>query len=605
MKNIILISIALPLLALSSITNADDIADVEVVENRITWNGETTGWVQVQDTDSWQTVSNCEGIIDHCDIPGDWESENYNFAITDHNSFDPTTGRPVRTIVTVNLEGCEALYTAPQLSCDATTAVSIESATVNGDALEVVLNNPDGVKIDAHLSLSPQPANDGAFENGLGDTVNIGAVESFTFGTLPIGQYNAYLRVRYTYNDFADNDTTIADGRFVDLTVNVDIHAPDTNVPTVSITSAVVNGNALDVVLSNPSGAKIDAHLSSNPQPAADGSYGNDLGDTVSIGAVNEFTFGSLPAGQYNAYLRVRYSVNDFSDNSTTIADGRYADYTVTVDSSEPDGYVSFLDVSGPIRPMGTISNDDLDDMVNPLNVYWRDSDVNTSGLSTQNRSGRRALQVRVNPTPSDNSGTDRFAAGMDLRGFSEKEMWLSQYILHPSGHDFKDRGKVGVGLFVGDATSSGGNPKSNGGSVRVTWRVYNGVGNWGLYLYTADQPANTYGLELYDLNGNSTKGELPYNRGNLSPISTEVWVHHETRVVLNTAHERSDGILQHWIDGVLVKDLDNVRWLTSGNLKFLAATAGNFYGGSNRFPGEFSPNGPQDIFLADWELKR
>lgn len=285
---------------------------------------------------------------------------------------------------------------------------------------------------------------------------------------------------------------------------------------------------------------------------------------------------------------------------------GTYQTAIETIENSsiDIDGFTSFLNVDGPDRARGSISNSILNSMVAPLSVYWADSAVNSSGLSTLTRSGKRALQVHVNPTPSGSSGSSRFAAGMDLRSFTEDEMWLSQYILHPAAHDFKDRGKVGVGLFMGDATASGGQPKSNGASVRIIWRVYNGQPAWGLYIYRGDQSAGTYGLELYDLDGSRTTDEAPYNQGSFNIIPTEQWTHHVSRVKLASSLTANDGVLQHWIDGVLVKDLDNVRWLTSGNNKFLSATAGNWYGGNQNY-GDFAPNGPQDFFLADWKLKR
>jgi len=79
--------------------------------------------------------------------------------------------------------------------------------------------------------------------------------------------------------------------------------------------------------LDAPANRKFDIHGSSTPQTTSE-VFSNNLFDSSSIGTAKSYEH-PVPTNGDTIYLRIRYSDNNWTDTSTTIADGRYVDYTL------------------------------------------------------------------------------------------------------------------------------------------------------------------------------------------------------------------------------------------------------------------------------------
>lgn len=119
--------------------------------------------------------------------------------------------------------------------------------------------------------------------------------------------------------------------------------------------------------------------------------------------------------------------------------------------------------------------------------------------------------------------------------GGSYDELFFSYRVRFGAGFDFVKGGKL-PGL-VGGSSPTGCNPKTDGFSARNMWRAGGAAVQ---YVYYPTQP-NSCGD---DLSYSTSEGPARFTPG--------VWQVVEHRLVMNTPGA-ADGVLEAWVDGVLV----------------------------------------------------
>jgi len=159
---------------------------------------------------------------------------------------------------------------------------------------------------------------------------------------------------------------------------------------------------------------------------------------------------------------------------------------------------------------------------------------------------------------------------------YSSDEMYMSYWVKFKSDFDFRSGGKL-PGL--GGSTSF---PRGiNGFSTRLMWRE---EGKLEFYLH-GYQVNNSFGEEPYRVYWN--KDEYLYHTGksnNSVKVTAGKWHNIIIRQKLNTPGQKN-GILQGWLDGVLVcnnTDDANVRAAGQTDTKVNHLFFSTFYGGSS-----------------------
>lgn len=196
---------------------------------------------------------------------------------------------------------------------------------------------------------------------------------------------------------------------------------------------------------------------------------------------------------------------------------------------------------------------------------------------------GSKSLVVEY-PQGESNNGKSQWK--MDLGG-SYDELFLSYRIRFDENFDFVRGGKL-PGLCGGACNSGGSRPNGfDGWSARMMWRTDgSGSGEEGgsdlsrdqanivQYVYHPDQTTNG-GTNGDDLNWNDTtpsKWQL---------FDSDQWYHLQHRVVMNTPGQH-DGIVQAWLDGEMVLDVQDIRFREIASLQIDTLYFSTFFGGSS-----------------------
>lgn len=149
--------------------------------------------------------------------------------------------------------------------------------------------------------------------------------------------------------------------------------------------------------------------------------------------------------------------------------------------------------------------------------------------------------------------------------GQGYRELYASYRLKFGPGFQFVRGGKL-PGLAGGAGNTGGNRPNGHDGwSGRIMWSQ---AGRMLQYVYHPDQ-VGPYGEGMAWNAGGSVAALVP-NR----------WYHVETRVVMNTPGSR-DGIVQTWLDGVLVLDRSGVRFRDTGAWGIDAFHMTTFFGGN------------------------
>ncbi len=160
------------------------------------------------------------------------------------------------------------------------------------------------------------------------------------------------------------------------------------------------------------------------------------------------------------------------------------------------------------------------------------------------------------------------------------EELFLTYRIRFDDNFDFVRGGKL-PGLIGGAGNTGGSVPNgTDGWSGRMMWRTDGSSGsplspdraNIVQYLYHPDQPS-TFGEDLrWDDNA----------AGNWATFDSDVWYHFQHRIVMNTPGQ-NDGIVQAWLDGEMVLDVQDIRFRDVASLQIDQMYFSTFFGGSSQ----------------------
>jgi hypothetical protein len=163
------------------------------------------------------------------------------------------------------------------------------------------------------------------------------------------------------------------------------------------------------------------------------------------------------------------------------------------------------------------------------------------------------------------------------------EELFVEYRVKFRDGFDFVRGGKL-PGLIGGEANTGGDRPDGTDGfSARMHWRTDGssgspfddtGFANITQYLYHPDQP-NTFAEDFrWD---DSTAGDWAF-------FESDRWYHLRHRVVMNSVVNgagQHDGIVQAWLDGQMVLDLNSIRFRDVETLQIDGFYFSTFFGGS------------------------
>lgn len=180
-------------------------------------------------------------------------------------------------------------------------------------------------------------------------------------------------------------------------------------------------------------------------------------------------------------------------------------------------------------------------------------------------------------------------------------ELFVEYRIKFGAGFDFVRGGKL-PGLIGGTANTGGDVPTGTDGfSARMHWRTDGSSGspldrdqaNITQYLYHPDQP-NTFGEDFrWD---DSSNGDWAF-------FESDRWYHLRHRIVMNSVvngQGQHDAIVQAWLDGQLVMDLDNIRFRDTENLKIDGFYFSTFFGGSGN---QWNTSKEEVTFFDDFKI--
>lgn len=188
---------------------------------------------------------------------------------------------------------------------------------------------------------------------------------------------------------------------------------------------------------------------------------------------------------------------------------------------------------------------------------------------------GGRSLVVTY-PEGESNRGKSQWR--LDLQGEYD-ELFLSYRVRFDEGFDFVRGGKL-PGL-CGGACNTGGNAPTgtDGWSARMMWRTDGSGGsptnrdtaNIVQYAYHADQPTQ-FGEDLRWNDGTPPVWH---------EFESDTWYHLQHRVVMNTPGVQ-DGIIQAWLDGEMVLDVQDLRFRDTDAFQIDTMYFSTFFGGSS-----------------------
>lgn len=230
------------------------------------------------------------------------------------------------------------------------------------------------------------------------------------------------------------------------------------------------------------------------------------------------------------------------------------------------------IDFDGaPLTGFGSLSRNTLRSAAGMGATY-----LGSSGdLSIAGSGGERYLRQRYVP---NSKGSPRVQAPVPLR--SSDEMWLSYRVYFEPGWQWVKGGKL-PGLAGGSLPSGGkGANGRDGFSARLMWRA---DGRLAVYAYHPDRPR-------------STGEDLPLE----GRVDTGRWIQITQRVVMNSAPNRRDGIVEMWVDGQQRLSRRDIRWRTSGSFGIDSLFYSSFYGGNDR---SWGPSGTTYARFDDFKV--
>ena len=236
-------------------------------------------------------------------------------------------------------------------------------------------------------------------------------------------------------------------------------------------------------------------------------------------------------------------------------------------------------------------SNDFEDD---PLGQYTEanlESDWNDPTWSNGVEEGRVAIvddgdggkAIRVAyPAGKHGSADDETGAQWRLKFDQGYEAVEASYrVKFGPKFDFVRGGKL-PGLFGGKGNTGGNKPNGTDGfSARLHWRTNGSAksplrdsdqANLTQYLYHPDQPTK-FGDDIRYDDGPT---------GQWAVLDSDRWYQIRCRIVLNAPGEHN-GILQGWIDGVQMLEMDNIRFRDVAELQIDGFFFSTFFGGSGK----------------------
>jgi hypothetical protein len=197
---------------------------------------------------------------------------------------------------------------------------------------------------------------------------------------------------------------------------------------------------------------------------------------------------------------------------------------------------------------------------------------------------GGRSMRVEY---PRGSVGPDRGGAIWVVPlGGSYDELYASYEMKFGPGFDFVLGGKI-PGLAGGEQNTGGHRPNgSDGWSARGMWLA---GGEMVQYVYNPDQTGD-YGQGL------------PWKTGTV-PVKAVPgrWYHVEQRVVMNTPGKH-DGILQTWLDGVLVLDRRAMRFRDVPTFAIDAFQFSTFFGGNEP---QYAASRDEVAYFDDFVISR
>lgn len=228
--------------------------------------------------------------------------------------------------------------------------------------------------------------------------------------------------------------------------------------------------------------------------------------------------------------------------------------------------------------PLGTYT-------VSNLSADWNNVTSNdgvdegrVSIVSDAHTNGGKSLVVMY-PEGESNNGKSQWKA--PLNG-SYDELYLSYKIRFDDNYNFVRGGKL-PGLCGGACNSGGSQPNgTDGWSGRMMWRTSPSGGsqlpphraNIVQYVYHKDQTANG-GVNGDDLKWDDTTPT------DWKIFDSDVWYQLQHRIVMNTPGQ-DDGIVQAWLDGEMVLDVQNIHFRDTSSLKIDTLYFSTFFGGSS-----------------------
>ncbi|MEO0530265.1 MAG: polysaccharide lyase [Planctomycetota bacterium] len=240
-----------------------------------------------------------------------------------------------------------------------------------------------------------------------------------------------------------------------------------------------------------------------------------------------------------------------------------------------------------PVRAVVLYENDFEDD---PVGVYsvgnlsadWQSPPWNNgvgegrvSITDDADAYGGKSLVVTY-PEGESASGKSQWRLEFDQ---GHEELFLSYRLRFDEGFNFVLGGKL-PGLCGGTCNSGGDKPNGNDGwSARMMWRTNNwsavpggsDTANIVQYAYHPDQPTQ-FGEDLRWDDG-TTPGWREFE--------SDQWYHLQHRVVMNTPGV-ADGVIQAWLDGELVLDVQDLRFRDTSSIQIDAMYFSTFFGGNS-----------------------
>ncbi len=207
---------------------------------------------------------------------------------------------------------------------------------------------------------------------------------------------------------------------------------------------------------------------------------------------------------------------------------------------------------------------------------------------------GSKALRVKY---PAGLYGSSDSSTGAQFKmefGQGYEAVELEYRLKFEDGFDFVRGGKL-PGLAGGAANSGGSRPNGTDGfSARMMWRTngssgspttssVNGSDNRAKmvqYIYHPDQTAN----------GGTNADDFDWDDGPLGEweeFETDQWYHFRHRIIMNTPGVNGeeglhDGVVQAWLDGVQVLNVDDIRFRDVASLQIDQLYFSTFFGGGS-----------------------